>query len=154
MPEDHRFRDDWQFALGEAADNYTIRAHWDPTYNPDIDRELAVAGFEINSPAEWTGSEESETPEEELAKRQVLVDSVEMSPDGPCQIVIEDPEVLRCSYDGGRDEELHLLVRWFSVDDQETVMVVYGYGAGEDFISGTFESVPVNEATERWLVGS
>ena len=61
VPVDDRFLDQWFFSVDDGPNNYTARAHWDPSFNPDIDRSLTVESYQINQLDSWTGEGPAET---------------------------------------------------------------------------------------------
>ncbi len=154
IPVDSRFSSAWEFTLHDSADNYTIRSNWDPTFNPDIDKESMVVGFQINRVETWTGEADAETPEFVEVMKNLPGDSAPDSDSEACQPYIERPLVVRCRHDLGDRGQLTLLVRRIDNGSSTTIVVAYDDGGtvSEDFITGDFKAVPIDEAADQWLV--
>ncbi|MCP4964757.1 MAG: hypothetical protein GY926_05935 [bacterium] len=155
VPVDDKFRREWMLLVRDSPNNYTFRSHWSPSFNPDIDRNLTVIGHQVNDPSVWSGGDETGDglPEKE-AVRMAVDDSLSPSPDGPCTIVNSELQLVQCEYDVDHLEgrPLTILVRRFS-DVPTVMMAILGitHEAEIDYMSGEFESVPIEDAIDAWL---
>lgn len=147
VPTDERFLDSWSFTVDDSADNYTFRSNWSPSFDPDIDPDLLVVGYQVNDPATWSGGSETGTAEADRAAIVAAVDdSASPGPDGPCTLLDPSIDLVACSYDtGGPDGPLALTVRRFP-ETGSVVIVVTDNAAAVDYLSGQFTVEPIDDA--------
>lgn len=154
VPTDERFLDTWSFDVQDSPDNYTFRSNWSPSFDPDVDPDLIVVGYQVSDPTAWSGGDETGGGQ---AEREAVVaavaDSTSPGADVPCAMVESSPEIVGCAYDvGGPEGPMEILVRRFP-ESSTVVIVITANDAAVDYLSGDFESFPIGQATERWLAG-
>ena len=150
VPVDERFAATWQFTVNESPDNYSIRSNWSPEFDPAIDPDLLVTGYQVNDPATFSGRADAEDPSLVEALDAVIVDHRSPDTGGPCHTMEADVEVVSCSYDGNVGA-IPLLVRTVRNGSGETLVIVFdGTPGARQFITGEFRPVPVDSA-DRWL---
>ena len=143
VPADERFLSQWFFTIDDGPDNYTARAHWDPSFNPDIDRTLTVESYQVNQLDSWTG----EVPAETDLGARAFVNAITDAGTDPetCEQISADPAVHLCEYDEGRVDPLLIQVRSFGT----TTMLVFGDSPGaRDYIAGEFRVLDPLDAAQ------
>jgi len=136
VPTDERFLSQWFFTVDDGPNNYTARAHWDPSFNPDIDRSLTVESYQINELDSWTGEGPAETDLGAQAFVNAITDARTDQP--ACEQVSVEPVIHECEYDEGRVEPIRLQVRSF---DEATMLVFGDSPAALDYIAGEFRTL-------------
>lgn len=152
VPTDRRFLDSWTFAVDDSADNYTFRSNWSPSFDPSIDPDLLVVGYQINDPATWSGGSETGAGEADRAAVVAAVtDATTPGPEGPCTAVDPSIDLVACSYDtGGPDGPLRLTARSFPATGS-VVIVITDNEAAADYLSGQFSVTSFGDAAASWM---
>jgi len=153
VPVDDEFRNTWKFHVLDSPNNYTFFSNFSVRYDSSVDQELMTAGYLVNDSSTWTGGQIHGRGETVKAiYTSALADSWNVAESIECEWVDLALAISRCHYlaDHGLSP-FEIYIRHFD-DPASALVMADDNDVALRYLSGEFDLVSFEEASERWLV--